>query len=193
MCLSKVQHVTGRKTGCNRSRPIFFGFSIFRQTSQLATKKIQNLCNRNQWSGLLQLGSVRFWSFFQSSELDLQTLPMLLASPQIPTICNCPVVFVVSWFVGVYSCLDSCVMAGWWSGCQMNKATQVLTFDNFLTFITTLSRLINMKHQLSVAYPSVPHAPAPCASVHVLDLIVGSLHTHYCCLTHLLVCCFNVL
>ena len=74
MCVSKVQHVTGRKTGCNRSRPVFFGFSIFRQTSQLATEKIQNLCNRNQWSGLFQLGSVRFRSFFQSSELDLRTL-----------------------------------------------------------------------------------------------------------------------
>ena len=55
-------------------RPVFFGFSIFWQTSQLATEKIQNLCNRNRWSGLLQLGSVRFRSFFQSSELDLQTL-----------------------------------------------------------------------------------------------------------------------
>ena len=74
MCVSKVQHVTGRKTGCNRSRPVFFGFSIFRQTSQLATEKIQNLCNRNRWSGLFRLGSVRFRSFFQSSELDLRTL-----------------------------------------------------------------------------------------------------------------------
>ena len=66
--------MTGRKTGCNRSRPVFFGFSIFQQTLQLATEKNQNLCNRNWWSGLLQLGSVRFWSFFQSSELDLRTL-----------------------------------------------------------------------------------------------------------------------
>ena len=66
--------MTGRKTGCNRSRPVFFGFSIFRQTLQLATEKIQNLCNRNWWSGLLQLGSVQFRSFFQSSELDLRTL-----------------------------------------------------------------------------------------------------------------------
>ena len=57
MCISKVQHMTGQKT-------VFFGFSIFRQTSQLATKKIQNLCNHNRWSGLLQLGSVRFQSFF---------------------------------------------------------------------------------------------------------------------------------
>ena len=48
-------------TGLDR---FFFGFSIFRQTSQLATEKIQNLCNRNWWSGLLQLGSVQFWSFF---------------------------------------------------------------------------------------------------------------------------------
>ena len=74
MCVSKVKHMTGRKTGCNRSRPVFFGFLIFQQTSQLATEKIQNLCNRNQWSGLLQLGSVRFRSFFQSSKLDLRTL-----------------------------------------------------------------------------------------------------------------------
>ena len=55
-------------------RPVFFGFSILQQTSQLATEKIQNLCNCNRWSGLLQLGSVQFWSFFHSSELDLQTL-----------------------------------------------------------------------------------------------------------------------
>ena len=74
MCVSKVQHMMGRNTGFNRSRPVFSGFSVFRQTSQLATKKIQNLCNRNRWSGLLQLGSVRFRSFFQSSELDLRTL-----------------------------------------------------------------------------------------------------------------------
>ena len=74
MCVSKVQHATGRKTGCNRSRPVFFGFSIFRQPSQLATEKNQNLRNRNRWSGLLRLGSVRFRSFFQSSELDLRTL-----------------------------------------------------------------------------------------------------------------------
>ena len=74
MCVSKVQHVMGRKSGCNRSRPVFFGFLIFRQTSQLATEKIQNLCNRNRWSGLFRLGSVRFRSFFQSSELDLRTL-----------------------------------------------------------------------------------------------------------------------
>ena len=74
MCVSKVQHMTGRKTGCNRSKPVFFGFSIFWQTSQLATEKIQNLCNHNRWSGLLQLGSVRFRSFFQSSKLDLRTL-----------------------------------------------------------------------------------------------------------------------
>ena len=72
--MSKVQHMTGQKTGCNWSRPVFFGFSIFQQTSQLATEKIQKLCSCNRWSGLLQLGSVRFRSFFQSSELDLRTL-----------------------------------------------------------------------------------------------------------------------
>ena len=74
MCVSKVQHMTGRKTGCNLSRPVSFGFLIFQQMSQLATEKIQNLCNRNRWSGLLQLGSVQFRSFFQSRKLDLRTL-----------------------------------------------------------------------------------------------------------------------
>ena len=29
MCISKVQHMTGRKTGCNQSRPVFFGFLTF--------------------------------------------------------------------------------------------------------------------------------------------------------------------
>ena len=29
MCVSKVQHITGRKTGCNRSSPVFFGFRFF--------------------------------------------------------------------------------------------------------------------------------------------------------------------
>ena len=83
--------MSGRKTGYNRSRPVFFGFSIFWQTSQLATEKIQNLCNRNRWSGLLQLGSVRFRSFFQSSELDLQTLlviPSLLFSRSFKQVLN---------------------------------------------------------------------------------------------------------
>ena len=77
MCVSKVQHMTGWKTGCNQSRPVFFGFLIFWQTSQLATENFQNLCNCNQWSSLLQLGSVRFRSFFQSSELDMRTLSVL--------------------------------------------------------------------------------------------------------------------
>ena len=86
MCVSKVQHMTGQKTGCNWSRPVFFGFSIFRQTSQLATKKIQNLWNRNWWSGLLQLGSVRFRSFFQSGELDLRTLVLQDSSGLCPTL-----------------------------------------------------------------------------------------------------------
>ena len=58
-------------TGLDR---FFFGFSIFQQMSQLATEKIQNLCNHNRWSSLLLLGSVQFRSFFQSSELDLWTL-----------------------------------------------------------------------------------------------------------------------
>ena len=63
MCVSKVQHMTGWKTGCNRARPVYFGFSNFQQMSQLATEKFQNLCNHNWWSGLLRLGSVRFRSF----------------------------------------------------------------------------------------------------------------------------------
>ena len=29
MCVSKVQHTMGRKTGCNRSRPVFFRFFDF--------------------------------------------------------------------------------------------------------------------------------------------------------------------
>ena len=64
-------HERSVATGLDR---FFFGFSISWQMSQLATEKIQNLCNRNWWSSLLQLGSVRFRSFFQSSELDLRTL-----------------------------------------------------------------------------------------------------------------------
>ena len=63
-------------------RPVATGldrfFSVFRffdKHCNWQLKKIHNLCNRNRWSGLLQLGSVRFWSFFQSSELDLRTLP----------------------------------------------------------------------------------------------------------------------
>ena len=76
MCVSQIKHITGPKTGWNRSRQVFFGFLIFRQRLQLGTEKIPNLCNRNRWSGLLQLGSVRFPSFFQSSELDLRTLFM---------------------------------------------------------------------------------------------------------------------
>ena len=59
-------------------RPVFFGFLIFRQTSQLATENFQNLCNCNWWSSLMQLGSVQFRSFFQSSKLDLRTLPTAL-------------------------------------------------------------------------------------------------------------------
>ena len=55
--------MTGQKTGCNWQKML-----------QLATEKFQSLCNCNQWSGLLQLGSVQFQSFFWSSELDLQTL-----------------------------------------------------------------------------------------------------------------------
>ena len=76
MCVSKVQHLTRWKTGFNQSRPVFFSLSIFQQTLQLATEKFLNLCNCNQWSGLLQLGSVRIQSFFWSSRLDLQTLLM---------------------------------------------------------------------------------------------------------------------
>ena len=29
MCMSKVQHITGRKTGCNQSRPVFSVFQFF--------------------------------------------------------------------------------------------------------------------------------------------------------------------
>ena len=55
----------------------FFSFTIFQQMLQLATKKFQNLCNCNWWSGLLQLGSAWFLSFFHPSKLDLQNYPHL--------------------------------------------------------------------------------------------------------------------
>ena len=80
MCVSKVQHMTGQKTGCNQSRPVFFSVLIFQQTLQLTTEKFQNLCNCNRWSGLLQLGSVQFRSFLQSSKLDLRTLAPSMVS-----------------------------------------------------------------------------------------------------------------
>ena len=48
-------------------------------------------------------------------------IAMLLASPQILTVHKFPVIFMVSWFVGVSSCLHSCVMARWWSGCQIGS------------------------------------------------------------------------
>ena len=48
-------------------------------------------------------------------------IPMVLASPQILTVCNCPVIFMVSWFVGVSSHLCSCVMAQWWSSHQIGS------------------------------------------------------------------------
>ena len=70
MCVSKVQHMTGRKTGCNRTG--FFRFFDF--SKNIATGNRKN-------SGFVQpqlvvqsLGSVRFRSFFQSRELDLRTL-----------------------------------------------------------------------------------------------------------------------
>ena len=58
-------------------RPVatgFFRFFDFSTNVATGNRKIQNLCNHNRWSGLLQLGSVQFQSFFQSSELDLRTL-----------------------------------------------------------------------------------------------------------------------
>ncbi|EDR12673.1 uncharacterized protein LACBIDRAFT_323311 [Laccaria bicolor S238N-H82] len=45
MCTSKVQYVMRRKTGCNRSKPVFFGFYIFTKTWQLATGLITNVGN----------------------------------------------------------------------------------------------------------------------------------------------------
>ena len=124
--MSKVQHIMGQKTGCNRSRPVFFGFSIFWQTLQLATKKIQNLCNCNRWSGLLQLGSVRFRSFFQSSELDLWTLyiypqrkdgatllgyllSIVLSLSTILSHFNCTIWLVLSSCIHSYYYLNSCI------------------------------------------------------------------------------------
>ena len=40
MGVNKIKHLTGRKTGCNRSRPFFFGFSIF--LTNIATGKWKN-------------------------------------------------------------------------------------------------------------------------------------------------------
>ncbi|EDR09810.1 uncharacterized protein LACBIDRAFT_325629 [Laccaria bicolor S238N-H82] len=54
MCTSKVQYVMRRKTGCNRSKPVFFGFYIFTKTWQLATGLITNVGN---W----QLEKTRLW------------------------------------------------------------------------------------------------------------------------------------
>ena len=104
-CVSKVQHITKRKTACNRSRPVFSGFSIFQQTLQLATEIFQNLCNCNWWSGLFQLGSVQFRSSFQSSKLDLQTLDMTkLVSQVIAELVN-ECVWGAGWFwMGVVHC-----------------------------------------------------------------------------------------
>ena len=42
-------------------------------------------------------------------------------SPQILAVYNCPVVVMVSWFVGVSSHLCCCVMARWWSGCWIGS------------------------------------------------------------------------
>ena len=72
--MSKVQHITGWKTSCNWSRPVFSVLQFFNKHHNWQPQKNQNLCNHNWWSGLLQLGSVQLWSFFQSSKLDLWTL-----------------------------------------------------------------------------------------------------------------------
>ena len=91
-------------------RPVFFGFSIFRQTSQLATEKIQNLCNHNRWSGLLQLGSVWFRSFFQFNELDLRTLGITWISVVCHPQCRYPLAPIKN----VYSYAK-------WYGCSTNR------------------------------------------------------------------------
>ena len=40
MCVSKVQHMTGQKTGCNRSRPVFFWFFDFSTNLATGNQKI---------------------------------------------------------------------------------------------------------------------------------------------------------
>ena len=40
MCVSKVQHMTGRKTGCKRSGAVFFGFFDFLTNLATGNRKI---------------------------------------------------------------------------------------------------------------------------------------------------------
>ena len=67
MCVSKVQHMTGRKTG-------FFRFFDFSTNVATGNRKNSEFVQLQPVVRSLQLGSVRFRSFFQSSELDLRTL-----------------------------------------------------------------------------------------------------------------------
>ncbi|EDR01937.1 uncharacterized protein LACBIDRAFT_332757 [Laccaria bicolor S238N-H82] len=74
MCTSKVQHVMGRKTSCNRSKPVFFGFYIFTKTWQLATGLTTNVGNCNWKKTGPWFSPVQSYVYFQSCRLDLRTL-----------------------------------------------------------------------------------------------------------------------
>ena len=72
MCVSKIQHMMGRKTSCNQSRLVFFlVFQFFNKPHNWQPKNFR-IC-------ATATGGPVFWScvkfdfgfFFQSSELDL--------------------------------------------------------------------------------------------------------------------------
>ena len=166
--------MTGRKTGCNRSRPVFFGFSIFRQTSQLATEKNQNLCNRNWWSGLFQLGSVRFRSFFQSSELDLRTLYiyLLIESHEISelshknyNVCVTPAKYIL-W---VKCSKDICLMGGPWD--SVKSKVRLNAPDTLSQGRTSYLSIGHMsKHMLIGGINALPYS-SHMPTVHIWNLI----------------------
>ncbi|EDR00003.1 uncharacterized protein LACBIDRAFT_334519 [Laccaria bicolor S238N-H82] len=83
MCTSKVQYVMRRKTGCNRSNPVFFGFYIFTKTWQLATGLITNVGNWQLEKTGLWFSPVQSYVYFQSCRLDLRTLKMDDAENQV--------------------------------------------------------------------------------------------------------------
>jgi hypothetical protein len=55
-------------------QPVRTGLLFFMKPSDWQLKNFRIKGNCNWWSSLLQLGSVQFQSYFQSSQLDLQTL-----------------------------------------------------------------------------------------------------------------------
>ena len=80
MCTSKVQYVMRRKTGCNQSKPVFFGFYIFTKTWQLATGLITNVGNWQLEKTGPWFSPVQSYVYFQSCRLDLRTLFAVLWS-----------------------------------------------------------------------------------------------------------------